>query len=98
MACALFQKRAHLPQESLGYWRGRLGERHSCFNKRPAVRGPERPGDKREAFAPGLSRVVVGDVRVVQHVLAEIALPAIGARVGVIALDVAVLAAGDVFR
>ena len=37
-------------------------------------------------------------VRMIQHVLAEIALAAIGARVGVVALNVAVLAAGDIFR
>jgi hypothetical protein len=37
-------------------------------------------------------------VRMVQHVVAEIALAAVGAGVGVVALDVAVLAAGDVFR
>src|SRR6478735_5315255 len=35
---------------------------------------------------------------VVQHVFAEIALAAVGAGVGVDALDVAVLAAGDIFR
>ena len=35
--------------------------------------------------------------RIVQHVFAEIALAAVGARVGVGALDVAVLAAGDIF-
>src|SRR4030088_606371 len=34
----------------------------------------------------------------VQHVFAEIALRAVGARVGVVALNVAVLAAGDIFR
>jgi hypothetical protein len=37
-------------------------------------------------------------VRVVQHVFAEIALAAVGAGVGVDALHVAVLAAGDIFR
>src|SRR3954463_125731 len=36
--------------------------------------------------------------RIVQHVFAEIALAAVGARVGVGALDVTVLAAGDIFR
>ena len=36
--------------------------------------------------------------RIVQHVFAEVALAAIGARGGVAALDVAILAAGDVFR
>ena len=34
----------------------------------------------------------------IHHVLAEVALTAVGARVGVGVLDVAVLAAGDVFR
>lgn len=34
----------------------------------------------------------------VQHVFAEIALGAIGAAVGVVALNVAILAAGDIFR
>jgi hypothetical protein len=37
-------------------------------------------------------------IRMVQHVFAEIALAAVGARVGIAALGVAVLAAGDVFR
>src|SRR5438552_5182357 len=36
--------------------------------------------------------------RIVQHVLAEVALAAVGARFGIAALDVAVLAAGDIFR
>lgn len=37
-------------------------------------------------------------IRMVQHVLAEIALTAIGARIGIVALNIAVLAAGDIFR
>src|ERR1700730_12438036 len=37
-------------------------------------------------------------VRVVQHVVAEIALTAVGARVGVVAHDIAVLAAGYILR
>src|ERR1700724_841126 len=40
----------------------------------------------------------LGPCRVVQHVFAEIALRAVGARVGVVALNVAILAAGDIFR
>src|SRR5690242_7572849 len=36
-------------------------------------------------------------VRIVHHVFAEIALPPVGAGFGVLALDVAVLAAGDIF-
>src|ERR1700676_2153373 len=37
-------------------------------------------------------------VRMVHHVFAEVALPAVGAAVGVDALNVAILAAGDIFR
>jgi hypothetical protein len=37
-------------------------------------------------------------VRMVHHVFAEIALAAVGARVGVAALNVAILAADDIFR
>ena len=37
-------------------------------------------------------------VRIVHHVFAEIALPPIGAGFGVLALDVAILAACDIFR
>jgi hypothetical protein len=35
---------------------------------------------------------------VIEHVFAEIALAAITARFGVLVLDIAVLAAGDIFR
>jgi hypothetical protein len=46
-----------------------------------------------------LARVLAALViRMVQHVFAEIALAAVGARVGGVALNVAILAAGDVFR
>ena len=34
----------------------------------------------------------------VQHVFAEVALTAIGARVGIVALNVAILAASDILR
>ena len=37
-------------------------------------------------------------IRMVQHVFAEVALFAVGAALGVVALNVAVLAAGDIFR
>src|SRR6266566_541470 len=37
-------------------------------------------------------------LRVVQHVFAEVALAAIGFRFGPLSLDVAILAAGDIFR
>src|SRR5260370_13450423 len=58
-----------------------------------------------EAAQAGVENVLVHGalpmsrpVRMIQHVFAEIALAAVGAGVGVVALDVAVLAAGDVFR
>jgi hypothetical protein len=35
--------------------------------------------------------------RIVQHVFGEIALPTVGAHFGVLPLDVAILAAGDIF-
>src|ERR1700682_2883828 len=57
-----------------------------------------------EAAQAGVENVLVHDslpmsrpLRMIQHVFAEIALAAVGARVGVVALDVAVLAAGDIF-
>src|SRR5258707_2420248 len=58
-----------------------------------------------EAAQAGVENVLVhdglplsGPVRMIQHVFAEVALAAVGAGVGIVALDVAVLAAGDVFR
>jgi hypothetical protein len=35
--------------------------------------------------------------RIVEHVFAEIALPTVGGRLGLLPLDVAILAAGDIF-
>jgi len=48
----------------------------------------------RRERTPGPLRMV----GMIQHILAEIALAAIGARVGVVALHVAILAAGDILR
>src|SRR5580692_11030625 len=60
------------------------------------LRNPRRLVLKTSSFMKAPSRLRV--FRMVQHVFAEIALFAIGAGVGVGVLDVAILAAGDVFR
>jgi hypothetical protein len=80
---------------------GLHGVAHRLFDF--ALRGD---ADLLEEFAQaGVEDVFVHDgllmlrmVRMVQHVFAEIALRAVGLRIVVVALDVAILAAGDIFR
>src|SRR6266581_7184232 len=59
------------------------------------LRKPRRLVLNRSSFMV-ISRFL-GTLRMVQHVFAEVALAAVGARGGVVALNVAVLAAGDIF-
>src|SRR4249919_3805871 len=59
------------------------------------LRNPRRLVLKTSSFIAVSSSRGTG---VIQHVFAEIALAAVGAGIGVDALDVAVLAAGDIFR
>src|SRR3954454_11896811 len=60
------------------------------------LRKPRRLALKRSSFI--MVSLSLRPARIFQHVFAEIALAAIGARVGLGALDAAVLAAGDIFR
>jgi hypothetical protein len=77
------------------------GVTHRLFDF--ALRGD---ADLLQEFAQaGIEDVFVHDgllmlrmVRMVHHVFAEIALRPVGLRIGVVALNVAVLAAGDIFR
>src|SRR5713226_2717886 len=59
------------------------------------LRNPRRLVLKTSSFM--MVSLILRPARVVQHVFAEIALAAVGAGVGVGALDVAVLAAGEIF-
>ena len=96
MASAL-ARRAHLYGRNLFFdWRCCLGEQHSCFKQAAGCITGETPAGYGTIMLPRKrpSRMLW----MVQHVFAEIALAAIGAGVGVVALNVAVLAAGDIFR